>query len=105
MEGIDDSVKAKLNRLIDAIEYTKKQANKASRFYTYGNIKEPSFTENHSVTNCGEVWSAREAILNGATFEELTYQSIYSSSGMALDMCDNCIHTFIEYLKVLEMII
>lgn len=44
--------------------------------------------------NCGEIWSAREAILNGAKFDEITYQSVYSKSGQALEMCENCQHTF-----------
>ncbi|MCR4795821.1 MAG: hypothetical protein K5898_11795 [Ruminococcus sp.] len=33
-----------------------------------------------AVANCGEVWSAREAILNGAKFDELTFQSINASN-------------------------
>ena len=62
-------------------------------------MTEPSFTASHSVTNCGEIWSAREAILNGAKFDKLSFQSIYASNGSSLDMCENCYHTFVEYLR------
>lgn len=51
--------------------------------------------------NCGEIWSAREAILNGAKFDEITYQSIKSDSGASINMCENCVHTFVEYLQSL----
>lgn len=64
-------------------------------------IIEPSFTSSHSVTNCGEIWSAREAILNGAKFEELSFQSVYASNGSGLEMCENCYHTFVEYIELL----
>ncbi|MBQ6942695.1 MAG: hypothetical protein IJN43_00050 [Ruminococcus sp.] len=99
---ISPSVKNELYKLSDAIAYTKSEAYNAGKLYTYGNISEPSFTASHSVTNCGEIWSAREAILNGAKFEELTFQSIYSSNGEKLAMCENCHHTFVEYLKLLK---
>lgn len=46
-----------------------------------------------------ELWSAREAILNGAKFDELSFQSVYASNGSSLDMCENCYHTFVEYLR------
>lgn len=42
----------------------------------------------------GEVWSAREAILNGAKFDELTFQSINASNGAAKELCKNCQKTF-----------
>lgn len=44
---------------------------------------------------------AREAILNGAKFDEITYQSIKSDSGASINMCENCVHTFVEYLQSL----
>ena len=94
-------MKVELNKLVDAIQYTKDEAAKEGKTYIYGTIQEWSFTESHSVTNCGEIWSAREAILNGAKFDEITYQSIKSDSGASINMCEKCVHTFVEYLQSL----
>ena len=38
---------------------------------------------------------------NGAKFDEITYQSIKSDSGASINMCENCVHTFVEYLQSL----
>ena len=83
----------------DAVSYTKIEAKNFNKYYQYGSIREPSFTSSHSVTNCGEIWSAYNAILDGAKFKDLSFQSVYSRSGAYLDMCENCQHTFIEFLK------
>ena len=53
-----------------------------------------SFEINWSVSNCGEVWSAREAILNGARFDELTYYTVSSTTAVYKEFCKNCQHTF-----------
>ena len=95
---VSSSVKTELYKLSDALDETRRLAKDSGKF-NYGELyqlgyDEYSFMQNWSVSNCGEVWSAREAILNVATFDELTYQSVYSESGKALDMCDNCQHTF-----------
>lgn len=95
---VSTSVKKELYKLSDALDETRRLAKNSGKF-NYGELyqlgyDEYSFMENWSVSNCGEVWSAREAILNGATFDELTYQSVYSKSGKALEMCENCQHTF-----------
>ena len=97
---VSSSVKAELCKLSDAIENTKKLAMHSSEGFDYGSkylgVKEVeySFEKTWSVTNCGEVWSAREAILNGAKFDELTFQSINASNGLAKELCKNCQKTF-----------
>lgn len=97
---ISNSVKVELCKLSDAIENTKQLAMHSSESFDYGSkylgVKEVeySFEKNWSVTNCGEVWSAREAILNGAKFNELTFQSINASNGLAKELCKNCQKTF-----------
>lgn len=58
----NSSVKTELNKLINAIEYTKSEEYAANKFYTYENIIEPSFTENHSVSNCEGILSVYDAI-------------------------------------------
>ena len=94
------SVKEELCKLSDAVENTKDLAMHSSEGFDYGSkylgVKETeySFMETWSVTNCGEVWSAREAILNGAKFDELTFQSINASNGAAKELCKNCQKTF-----------
>lgn len=37
---------------------------------------------------------ARDAILNGATFDELTFQSINAKTGKTRKLCKNCQNTF-----------
>ena len=68
---VPDSVKAELGKLTDAVEFTKGEALKANKYYEFGTIKETSFMKNRSVSNCAEIWAAREAILNGAKFDDL----------------------------------
>ncbi len=99
--NVNNSIKAELYYLSKAVEYTKKEAAIAQKFYIYNDITEPSFRSGQSVTNCGEIWSAREAILNGSKFSELDFHSIFSNSGTTLDMCENCKHTF-ELFKISE---
>ncbi len=62
--------------------------------YVYGTIREWSFTSNHSVSNCAEVWAAREAILQGSKFEDLCFLAMKNENGLFMEPCDNCIHTF-----------
>jgi len=44
--------------------------------------------------NCGEVWSAREAIIHGVRFNDLQFVSIFRESGKIREMCKNCTVTF-----------
>lgn len=55
-----------------------------------------------SVSNCAEIWAAREAILAGAKFEDLVFISVKRVDGSDMPMCKNCQHTFIEYFKHLS---
>ena len=96
---VSDSIKNELSKLNDAIEFTKGEALKQNKYYKYGSIKEASFLTNRSVSNCAEIWAAREAILDGAKFEDLTFLSVKSADGSDILMCKNCQHTFIEYFK------
>lgn len=98
---VTDSVKHELNQLADAIEFTKNEAQKVGKYYRYDTINEGNFVGNGSVTNCAEIWTAREAILDGAKFIDLTFQSVKSIDGSDMPMCKNCQHTFIEYMKQL----
>ena len=55
---ISESIKNELYKLSDAVSYTKTEAKSFNKYYQYGSIREQSFTSSHSVTNCGEIWSA-----------------------------------------------
>ena len=101
--NVKSSVKTELCKLSDAIESTKKLAMQSPNGFDYGaryvndGFKagvEYSFEEGWAVANCGEVWGAREAILDGATFDELTFQSINAKTGKIRDLCKNCQVTF-----------
>lgn len=105
--NVNESIKTELYKLSDAINYTKEQAKKNGGFdygakYLHIEGIEYSFRNSWSVTNCGEIWSAREAILNGSKFDELTFKSIYSTDGKDFPMCKNCQYTFIEYFKYIK---
>lgn len=66
-----------------------------------------SFFNNRSVINCAEIWAAREAIMGGSRFEDISF-SIYhlrddpDSRFIAGDIfhpCENCQQTFKEILE------
>lgn len=102
---VDDSIKNELRALNNAIEGTREFAKSEGKLYgedfDYPGPPEYSRGKAWTVYNCGEVWSAREAILNGAKFDELKFTSIWKSDGTKNAMCKNCQHTFIEYMKQL----
>ena len=101
MSDVSDSVKSELKKLNNAIENTKNLAEKVGSnggAFNYGDLygygTEYSFSQRWSVSNCGEVWSAREAILNGVKFEELSYYTVSNITGIFKEFCENCQHTF-----------
>ena len=91
---VDDSIKNELRALNNAIEGTREFAKSEGKLYgedfDYPGPPEYSRVKAWTVYNCGEVWSAREAILNGAKFDELKFTSIWKSDGTQNAMCDNC---------------
>ena len=106
--NVSEATATELRKLNDAVENTKRLAeaealagNTNAKPYQHGDgIVEYTFVLNHSVSNCGEIWSAREAILNGAKFDELDL-STYCNNGTEkydvgdyMPKCENCQHTF-----------
>lgn len=101
-----DGVKEELKKLNAAIRRTKSEA--ASRYargegaylFKQHGANEYTLAEGHSVTNCGEIWSAREAILHGAKFDELSLSTYWNSKsgsrslGEYMTKCENCQFTF-----------
>lgn len=106
MMNVSEATAAELRKLNEAVENTKQLAKSEAKdnpgkfIYKHGDSEEFSFVSSHSVSNCGEVWSAREAILNGAKFDELDL-STYCNNGTGqydvgdyMPKCENCQHTF-----------
>ena len=48
---------------------------------------------NWNVDNCVEIWSARDAILKGARYDDLVFRTEKLSGGF-VEPCDNCLRTF-----------
>lgn len=108
MMNVSEETAVELRKLNEAVENTKKLAkaeaeknpNGNYRYISRGGNEEYSFVVSHGVSNCGEIWSTREAILNGAKFDELdfaTYCNNRTSScnvGDYKPKCKNCQHTF-----------
>lgn len=86
-----ESVKAEMRKLREAIEQTKKAAGEKGVFNRYGNL---SFEEMYDVENCAELWSVRQAIMEGAKFDEIEYKCVSRKSGVSVPPCENCSHTF-----------
>ncbi|MCM1508443.1 MAG: hypothetical protein NC177_15135 [Ruminococcus flavefaciens] len=119
---VSNEVANELKKLSDAIENTKKVAqsiydmsssqitiktteNKEIIIHAYefnrNGINECTLADNRTVSNCGEIWASREAILNGVKFEDLdlsTYCNIkstkYGGLGGFMEKCENCQVTF-----------
>jgi len=90
----DNSIAEELKKLNQAIQETKNLAKIEGKEYVYGTIREWSFTSNHSVSNCAEVWAAREAILQGSKLDNLHFLAIENESRLLKEPCGNCIYTF-----------
>lgn len=82
-----------MNKLSNAIDKTKKQAIENGEVNQYGN---PSLQKGWNVENCAEVWSVRQAIMNGAKFDDLEYKCVFKKDGRYASPCENCLHTFSE---------
>ena len=67
------SVKKQMKKLSAAIDNTKKLAEAANSNNQYNN---PSFANEWNVENCAEVWSVRQAIMNGAEWKKMSFKSI-----------------------------
>lgn len=85
------SVKENMAKLRAAIERTKMEAAMEGKFSMYN---EPSFESLWNVENCAEIWSAREAILNGARFDDLIIRTENLAGGEYAEPCKNCQRTF-----------
>jgi hypothetical protein len=86
-------------KLRDAIGNTKNQAiqnNKYTNIFdsTGQSIKKPSFQENWQVENCAEIWSVRQAIMNGAEWKNISFRCINIDNGIYRYPCENCKVTF-----------
>ena len=99
--NVSDEIAEELKKLNSAVSKTREKANDLKR-YTYqrkGCEVEYTLAEGHYITNCGEIWSAREAILKGAKFEEIDLSTFWNGDksralGEFMEKCDNCKSTF-----------
>ena len=57
-----------------------------------------SFEDNWGVLNCAEVSSVRQAILNGADYDNIEFKCVDINTGLYQKPCHNCSETF-KFLK------
>ncbi len=89
------SVKKQMKKLSAAIDNTKKLAEAANSNNQYNN---PSFANEWNVENCAEVWSVRQAIMNGAEWKKMSFKCINIDDGVYWNLCKNCEKTFKELI-------
>lgn len=80
-----------MKKLRDAIENTKQLAINEKSYNDFGM---PSFESDWNVENCAEIWSIRQALLNGAEWDNITFECINASDGVYWKPCKNCMNTF-----------
>lgn len=84
-------------KLRDAIELTKNKAVKDNRYtdlFGKSELEKPSYQKTWRVENCSEVWSVRQAIMNGAEWENISFRCINIDNGIYRYPCENCKVTF-----------
>ncbi|MFI8708218.1 pre-toxin TG domain-containing protein [Bacillus sp. NPDC077411] len=81
---------AKLRASIDRV---KDEATELNRY------DEPSFEYDWNVDNCAEIWSARDAILKGARYDNFIVRTENLQGGFA-EPCDNCSRTFLDFYNI-----
>lgn len=97
------SVEKQMAKLRDAIGNTKNEAIQNNKYTnipdsTGQSIKKPSFQENWQVENCAEIWSVRQAIMNGAEWKNISFRCINIEDGVYWKPCANCKETFKELI-------
>ena len=83
-------MKEGMSKLRADIERTGTMASKAGKFNKFG---EPSFEKGWNIDNCAEVWACRDAILNGANYDNLVFRT-EDLKGIFKKPCKNCKKTF-----------
>ena len=83
-----------MKKLRDSITNTKIDADNAKRYTDLPKIKEPSFQTDWRIENCTEVWSVRQAILNGADYDNIAFKCVDIKSNIYWAPCANCTKTF-----------
>ena len=96
------SVEKQMTKLRDAIELTKNKAVKDNRYtdlFGKSELEKPSYQKTWRVENCAEVWSVRQAIMNGAEWKNISFKCIDIKTDRNWSPCENCKKTFSELLK------
>ncbi|WP_459501067.1 hypothetical protein [Bacillus sp. C1] len=84
---------AKLRASIDRVK------DEATKGKLFNRFEEPSFEANWDVENCAEVWSARDAILKGARYDNFIVRTENLPGGFA-EPCRNCSRTFFDFYNI-----
>ncbi|PEL16208.1 hypothetical protein COM55_27790 [Bacillus pseudomycoides] len=83
-------------KLRASIEKVRAEAEKLRPLNKYG---EPSFQYEWNIDKCAEVWSARDAILKGARYDNFIVRTENLRGGFA-EPCENCSRTFFDFYNI-----
>ncbi|MED1511796.1 hypothetical protein [Bacillus proteolyticus] len=83
-------------KLRASIEKVRAEAAKSEPLNKY---EEPSFQYGWNIDNCAEVWSARDAILKGARYDNFIVRTENLAGGFAKP-CENCRRTFLDFYNI-----
>ena len=100
---INDDTKKELDKLYKHIKKIEKLAEETNEpdkkilynskiYFTFEGKKEGK--KGRTVSNCAEIWAARNAILQGAKFDNLIFRSQTYVENKFADPCQNCRRTF-----------
>lgn len=84
-----------MGKLRAAIKNTEEKAKEEGWVTAIDGVsKQYPSLEKWPIENCAEIWAARNAILEGANFDDLIFKTEYLGSGNSHEMCKNCLVTF-----------
>ena len=92
-------------KLRDAIELTKNKAVKDNRYtdlFGKSELEKPSYQKSWRVENCAEIWSVRQAIMNGAVWDNISFRCVDIRTDMNKPPCSNCQITFEKLYEIGE---
>lgn len=93
---LDDDIAASSGNVRDQLQKLSDSLNEVRK---YGG-EELSFEAEHSVENCAEVWAARNAILDGANFDDLAFRAEITKNCNYAFPCQNCQRTFAGHILI-----
>lgn len=95
----DPNIATEYGKLVNAVSTARDYfMDNGSLCKSTGIVNDFTLMKNRSVINCAEIWSAREMILQGYNFDDITLFTRHADTGTLFKPCKNCRQTFISIL-------